>query len=199
MISHKTVAIAAALVSLGIAGTASADHGGWSFGLRVGGPVYYRPYYAPYYYHYYPYRTVYVAPPPVYVEPAPIVVQSPPATQPVYQTPTLQPVPASATVQVVSQAEIDGHLQMLRDADERVRAEHVLQLGRLKAVRAVDPLAATLAGDRSSTVREAAARALALIGSPNALPALKQAALADSDRDVRHSAQFAVDVIQSAK
>jgi HEAT repeat protein len=73
----------------------------------------------------------------------------------------------------------------------------VLQLGRSKDPRAVDPLAATLAGDRSAMVREAAARALGLIGSPAALPALQNAAQVDSDHDVRRSAQFAVEVIQS--
>jgi HEAT repeat protein len=46
-------------------------------------------------------------------------------------------------------------------------------------------------------VREAAARALGLIGSARALPALQHAAQADNDRDVRNSARFAVDVIQT--
>jgi len=46
-------------------------------------------------------------------------------------------------------------------------------------------------------VRESAARALGLIASPSALPALQRAAQVDADRDVRRSAQFAVDVIQS--
>jgi HEAT repeat protein len=60
-------------------------------------------------------------------------------------------------------------------------------------------LAATLAGDRSPVVRESAARALGLIGSAQALPALQRAAQADSDRDVRRSAQFAVEVIQTRR
>jgi HEAT repeat protein len=46
-------------------------------------------------------------------------------------------------------------------------------------------------------VREAAARALGLIGAPTALSALQYAAQADDDRDVRHSASFAADVIRS--
>jgi len=100
-------------------------------------------------------------------------------------------------MQNAGQVDIGRYLQQLRDPDERVRADSVLQLGRLRAVSAVDPVAATLAGDRSPMVREAAARSLALMGSPKALPALQHAALSDSDRDVRHSAQFAVDVIQS--
>jgi len=75
----------------------------------------------------------------------------------------------------------------------------VMQLGRLRALAGIDPLAATLAGDRSPLVREAAARGLGLIGSPKALPALQHAAMADPDRDVRHSAQFAAEVVQSGR
>jgi HEAT repeat protein len=72
-----------------------------------------------------------------------------------------------------------------------------MQLGQLRATTAVQPLTATLAGDQSPVVREAAARALALIGSAQALTALQHAAQADPDRDVRHSAQFAVDIIRN--
>jgi HEAT repeat protein len=71
-----------------------------------------------------------------------------------------------------------------------------MQLGRLRAQRAIDPLAATLAGDKSAAVRDAAARALGLIGSPKALPALRRAAQLDADKDVRRSAQFSVEVVQ---
>jgi HEAT repeat protein len=93
--------------------------------------------------------------------------------------------------------DIDNNLRLLTDSDQRVRADAVMQLGRLKAYRAMDAVAATLAGDSSPTVREAAARALGLIGSPKALPALRRAALADTDHEVRHSAQFAVEVVQA--
>jgi HEAT repeat protein len=95
------------------------------------------------------------------------------------------------------QSDIDHHLQLLANPDERVRLDSVVQLGRLKAYRAVDSLSATLAGDHSPAVREGAARALGLIGSAKALPALQHAAQADDDRDVRHSAQFAAEVIRS--
>jgi HEAT repeat protein len=46
-------------------------------------------------------------------------------------------------------------------------------------------------------VRESAARALGLIASTKGLPALQRAAQVDEDRDVRRSAQFAIEVIQS--
>jgi HEAT repeat protein len=100
-------------------------------------------------------------------------------------------------VRYTNGAEVDRNLQLLADPSEKVRLDAVLQLGKMKAARAVDPVAATLAGDRSPQVRDAAARALGLIGSPRGLTALKYAAQADNDRDVRHSAQFAVEVIQS--
>jgi HEAT repeat protein len=60
----------------------------------------------------------------------------------------------------------------------------------------VGPLSALLTSDRSPAVRETAARALGLIGSPQAVTALTRAAQADTDRDVRRSAQFAVEVIE---
>jgi HEAT repeat protein len=117
-------------------------------------------------------------------------------------TPTYQPAPVTAVTARsaapdTQQPAIEYHLQQLASPDERVRAESVMQLGKLKADRAIDPLAATLSGDRSATVRECAARALGLIGSPAALTALQHAAQSDSDHDVRRSAQFAAEVIQS--
>jgi HEAT repeat protein len=92
---------------------------------------------------------------------------------------------------------VENFLQALADPNEKVRADTVIQLGRLRVQEAVDPVAATLAGDQSPAVREAAARALGLIGSSKALPALQRAAQLDNDRDVRHSAQFALEVIQA--
>ena len=106
---------------------------------------------------------------------------------------TERPIPVSGS----RQTEADQLLQRLSDSDERARGEAAIQLGRLKAQKAIDPLAATLAGDPSPKVREAAARALGLIGSPKGLTVLQRAALADNDYDVRHSAQFAAEVVQS--
>jgi hypothetical protein len=157
-------------------------------------PVYhYRP--VPLFVETYPiYRPVTV------VEPVPYVVQ-PAAPTPVLPPPRAVPAPTSSVTPAVAREErspeVDRYLDHLRNPDEQVRADMVLQLGRMKVDRAVDPLAATLAGDVSPTVREAAARALGLIGSRRALPALTRAAQADSDRDVRNSARFAVEVIQS--
>ena len=111
--------------------------------------------------------------------------------------PAPQPIHPAAFTN--AQPDVDRHLQQLGNADERVRSQTVIELGRMRAYRAADPLAATLAGDPSPVVREAAARALALIGSRQALPALQRAALADADHDVRHSAQFAVEVIQAGR
>jgi HEAT repeats len=206
------MALTGTLMALVLFAAGTQGQAGWSIGVGIAGPAYYRPYapcYYPYY-PYYPYRPVYLSPPPVVVESAPVVLQPLPAplpaatfTQPSGQPPsqpTPSPLPASvvrAQAQEVPPTEIARCVQQLRDPDERVRTDSVLQLGRLRALSAVDSVAATLAGDRSPMVREAAARALGLMGSPKALPALQHAALTDPDRDVRHSAQFAVDIVQS--
>src|SRR5439155_2017232 len=92
--------------------------------------------------------------------------------------------------------EVSQLLQLLNDPDEKIRSESVIQLGRLKADPAVDPLCATLAGDKSPLVRDSAAKALGLIGAPRALTTLIHASKADPDNDVRHSAQFAVEIIK---
>ncbi|HEV3203036.1 MAG TPA: HEAT repeat domain-containing protein [Gemmataceae bacterium] len=178
--------------------SAKAGHGGWSIGVQLGAPAYYRPYgpYYPYYPYYYRPYPVFVAPPPVIVQPGPVVETVVPPQAPYVSpsgVPALQPISAAEG----TQAEINRHLQLLADPDERVRSDSATRLGRLKAGPAIDPLAATLAGDRSPEVRDAAARALGLIGSIKGLPALQRAAQADTDRDVRRSAQFAVEVIQA--
>jgi hypothetical protein len=209
---RKLLGMAGMAILWGSALGIPAAQGGWSVGVRfhvpVGGYHHHWHPYGHYGYHYRPYP-VYVAPPPVYVAP-PVVLQPAPVVQPVYPAPTYAPAPrptaqpvAPATnpapAQVASSGEAARLLALLADPDEKVRADAAVQLGRLKASQAVDPLAATLAGDRSPVVREAAARALALIGSSRGLAALKRAALADADRDVRHSAQFAIDVIQTGR
>jgi hypothetical protein len=199
--ARTRMALTFTLAGMALAAAAVDVRAGWGIGVGIGAPVYYRPWGPyPYYYPYYGYRPVYVAPPPVVIESPPVAVPSAPALQPIYQAaPSSAPTPTIVRTQgqEVSQADISHYLQLLRDPDEQVRADTVVQLGRLKALASVDPLAATLAGDRSPMVREAAARALALLGSPKALPALQRAASADPDRDVRHSAQFAIDIVQS--
>jgi hypothetical protein len=204
-----------ALAWLGLSGTAArASH--VAIGVNLGCPVCYRPWgcYHPcgfsFYYRPYP---IYVEGAPVVVQPAPVVVQPVPVAQATVAAPpaTAQAAPAGqpvyravapdGAVQTTAyngqQPDIDHNLQLLSDANDQVRGDAVMGLGRLKAARAVEPLTATLAGDRSPAVRDAAARALGLIGDTRALTALKYAAQADADRDVRHSAQFAVEVIQS--
>lgn len=106
------------------------------------------------------------------------------------------PVP-NDPARVERQHEIGEHLRQLADANEGVRLDAVTQLGRMRAVRAIDPLAATLAGDQSPAVRVAAAHSLGLIASPKALPALNRAIQVDPDRDVRKAAEFALEIIQS--
>jgi HEAT repeat protein len=169
-----------------------------SFGINFGVPLY-RPCYGPHVY-YRPYPIYYAPPPrviyepaPIVVQPAPIVVTSPPAS---VAAPQVTPVPSQVQLTSSSGTSVTAHVQLLSHGDEAVRRDAVMDLGRQKADSAVDALTATLAGDRSPIVRDAAARALGLIGSPRALTALMHAAQADNDRDVRRSAQFAVEVIQ---
>jgi hypothetical protein len=93
--------------------------------------------------------------------------------------------------------EVDQGLQLLSSPKERDRMEAAIALGRGKVEKAIDPLQHLLASDTSARVREAAARALGLIGSPSSLKALANAAQGDDDRDVRHSAQFAAESIRA--
>lgn len=191
------------VASLILAVTAAAAEAGppvrIGIGIGFGFPYYYRPYY-PYYYGY-PYPYVVPAPvvyqsPPVVVQPGTVVGTTP---SPSYSSPTFTaPEPtALAPANPNAQKNLEFHLSRLSNPDEALRRESVMELGRAKSDRAADPLAATLAGDKSASVREAAARALGLIAAPRTLPALIQAAQADADRDVRHSAQFAVEIIRT--
>lgn len=191
---------------------------GVGFGYRPYG--YCRPYYG-YGWGYYPPVVIGVGAPVVY--PPPVVIQQVPVATPVYASPPpptaaapvatpaspqpappaalpLAPVPVSASAPAsttASQAEIDRCLAHLANPDEKARADALVHLGRIRATQAVDSMTRLLNSDRSATVREAAARGLGLIGSPSAVPALQQAAQSDDDRDVRTSARFAVEVIQS--
>jgi HEAT repeats len=174
-------------------------------GIGIGIGPYYRPYYPyyPYYYGYpYPYPYPYVVPGPVVVQAPPVVVQpgtvAPTPSSNSYSPSFTAPEPTQITpTNANAQTTFEYHLARLTNPDEALRRESVMELGRSKNERAIDPLAATLAGDKSVSVRDAAARALGLIASSRSLPALIHAAQADNDRDVRHSAQFAVEIIRS--
>jgi HEAT repeat protein len=112
------------------------------------------------------------------------------------EPPTLRPVVAQSS-DLENSPEAQRLLQALADPDEHVRADAATGLGRLKTARALDPLAATLAGDHSPVVRAAAARAMAIIADPRSLLALQRAVQGDPDNDVRRTAQFAMEVIAS--
>jgi hypothetical protein len=118
------------------------------------------------------------------------------------QTPPPPPPPAPVPVIPAGNAtpagsNVDSLLAHLSDARDTARRDAAMDLGRAQAQKAVDPLMNLLAKDSSPLVRDAAARALGLIGSQRSLNALIYAAQADNDRDVRHSAQFAVEVIRT--
>jgi hypothetical protein len=202
--------------------SAQAGWGGVRVGIGIGFPIgypCYGPYYRPYYYGY-PYyapAVVVAAPPPAIIvqQPAPAPAGSsyqpaPPSTPPptlpaptpissgsAFQTqpPPLAPVVAQSTQDLAP--ETDRLVRLLRDPGEGARVSAAMQLGRGKVMQAVEPLTQTLNGDSSARVRDAAARALGLIAAPSSLNALQTAAQADDDTEVRHSAQFAAEVIRS--
>jgi hypothetical protein len=208
MLRIRTFAFAA-MALLGI-GSSLAEAGGWSVGIRLGIPIYPGPCYGCYYrpwYYYRPYPVI-VEPAPVIVQPA-AVVQPAPVAVPAYQSSSPPPAPepiaaprltptAATQPATLNQRQLDikSYLGQLADREPRNRAEAAMQLGRLQAATAIDPLAATLAGDPSPSVREAAARSLGLLGSPKAVPALRRAAQVDPDPTVRHSAQYALEVVE---
>jgi len=126
------------------------------------------------------------APPPAGYAPQPAAPSQPPAAPP-------QPLPLPNAVP----GELGQSLQQLNDPSERVRIDATMQLGRNHVQQAVPSLTRLLSSDSSAQVREAAARSLGLIASPESLSALQDAAQADDDRDVRHSAQFAAEIIRT--
>jgi hypothetical protein len=191
---------------------------GFGLPIYVGpGPYYYGPpYYPPTYITPAP-QVVYQAAPmnvatppgPVLREPIPppsqkeaiAVPQSIEATPaPLSQNAVPPPLPSVTNVTPVnnpSSPQVDALVQQLSQASETSRRDVALQLGRMKASIAVYALVNILAKDTSPIAREGAARALGLIAAPTSLQALIHAAQADDDREVRRSAQFAVEVIRS--
>jgi hypothetical protein len=201
---------------------ATSEAHAWGFGISIGVPIYPYPYARPYYpgYGYYaPYGyPYYYGVPPVTVvgaAPAPagpyVAQQAPPATVlpvPTAAGPAIGPAPSiastsapAATIVQASNTESASRvatlLPQLNNAQEHVRRDAAMDLGRLKSAKAVDALVKMLASDSSPVAREAAARALGLIAAPQSLTALIRAAQVDDDRDVRHSAQFSVEIIRT--
>jgi hypothetical protein len=110
--------------------------------------------------------------------------------------PPLLAVTNTVSISTQASSQPDSLVGQLTQADEATRSAPAIQLGRMKATSAVASLSNVLAKDTSATVRDSAARALGLIGSPSSLNALTRAAQADDDREVRRSSQFAVDLIR---
>jgi hypothetical protein len=212
---RKVLLTFALFVLLGLTPLAEQAQAWGGVRIGIGIPLYVGP--GPYYYGY-PYRYYY---PPTYVVPAPqVVYQAPPPLVAAPPAPGLSeavpnaplpqanaaPAPGAAplppvtnVIPVSNQAspQVDALVRQLSLASETARRDAALQLGRLKANSAVDALVNVLGKDVSPVARDGAARALGLIGSPTSLKALIYAAQADEDREVRRSAQFAVEVIRS--
>jgi len=198
------------ILTLLTAGTLPA-RAGWGVGVSIGGPFCCRPCFGPcirpcFGFSYYSACPVYVAPPPpVYVpavavvEHAPVVPVTPVApTTTVAPAAAISPTPVPTVARASGSSDIDCYAQQLQHPDPKERAEAAVQLGRLHASGYVTALTATLNNDRSPLVREAAARGLGLMGSTDCLDALQRVASSDEDRDVRHSASYAADVIRAS-
>src|SRR5439155_11334339 len=98
---------------------------------------------------------VVVAPAPVYVTAPPVVVTSPPTAVMATPPPSVAVAPVPTVVRATAASaggDAERSLQLLTHPDEAVRRDAVMELGRVKASQAIDPLAATLAGDRSPVV-----------------------------------------------
>ncbi len=205
------------VVLLGLWGCTTAQAGvRWSIGVGVGVPCwgYPGPYYGPGYGYYY--RPVYLPPPTVIVQPTPVAVAvpvPPPAPAPVstcasVEQPCAPPpapgysvspvaAPTSGLAVVARSARPDiERVTGLASTEEGERARAAVEAGRRKDRRALGQLQQLLRQDSSPQVRDAAARGLGLIGDPSSLAALQHAAQADEDREVRHSAAFAAEVIR---
>ena len=96
----------------------------------------------------------FIPPPNPYNATTPVVTGSAPASSGVALN---GPQPSA-----LGQAGVDSLLQQLNQSDENVRRDAIMDLGRMKADRAIDPLTSALNTDSSPVVRDAAARALGL-------------------------------------
>jgi hypothetical protein len=213
MFVRNKLVLTCTMLSLLLAGATA--RAGWGVGVSVHVPIY--PFGCCYPYRCYRPYPVVVAP--AVVVAGPTVVQPVEVVQPVYPAPVqavpaqaastqaapastaLTPVPNNSVRTVASSdsrsRDIDHYLQTLNSNDEKQRIEAMMQLGRLRADQSADVLSGILSNDRSPAVREAAARALGLLGSPRALAALQRSAQSDDDATVRNSASYAADVIRS--
>jgi hypothetical protein len=124
--------------------------------------------------------------------PAPYVAPAPTATT----APTFQAAAAVIPASNRTTPQADALVRQLADPSDTVRRDAALELGRMKALSAIDAITNVLQKDSSPVARDGAARGLGLLGSAQAMRALIYAAQADNDREVRHSAQFAVQVIR---
>ena len=209
----KIVLTFALLMLLGLTPLTQQAHAWGSVRIGIGLPLYVGP--GPYYYgprYYYPPTYVVPAPQVVYQTAPPTVAIQPPTgsseavpppqinVAPAPVIPSAAPLPPVTNVIPLSNQsspQIDALMAQLSHTSETARRDAALQLGRMKANSAVDALVNVLAKDASPIARDGAARGLGLIASPASLKALIYAAQADDDREVRRSAQFAVEVIRS--
>jgi HEAT repeats len=106
------------------------------------------------------------------------------------------PVPPAVVPQPPA-AGVDQALQLINSPRDRDRIDGALALGRARVEKGIEPLRKMLADDPNPRVREAAARALGLVATPECAKALEKAARADDDGEVRRTARLAAQVIRA--
>ena len=121
----------------------------------------------------------------------PPVAEPPPPPTPTEPDP---PVASEPTRPPGHDEEVDRWIRRLGDGNENIRFSATLELGRLKDLRATDPLVTVLKGDKDYYVRLGAATALGDLRAADAIPPLIDA-LNDSDALVRTAANDALQAV----
>ena len=199
--------IAAALVLAALPWSAAQAHVGFGIGINLGAPYYYgSPYYNPYPYYYY--NHIRCMRPRLPWSSSPPRCPDRPAVRPRTlrrRRPCRRPRPCRRAVDAPARPARLAAAGRRRAADAaagQCRRPRPRRRRRRFGAHEGDAGRAAVDADcwpatAAPSVREAAARALGLIGDTATLPALQRAAQADDDHDVRHSAQFAAEVIRS--
>lgn len=124
--------------------------------------------------------------------PTPPPTEPPPKTEP--EQPPATPPRVAPPSDPERDAEVARWIERLKDSNENVRFGATLELGRLKDLRAAEPLVTVLSEDKDYYVRLGAATALGDIKACAAVPALIEA-LDDKDGLVRTAANDSLQAI----
>jgi hypothetical protein len=124
--------------------------------------------------------------------PAPEPPRAPEPEVPVEPPPEEPPPPVAPPRPAADPAEVDRWIERLRDDNQNIRFSATLELGRLKDLRATEPLLGVLEQDRDYFVRLGSATALGEMQAADAVPKLIEALDRDRDNLVRTAAHDAL-------